>query len=198
MQWNMAFLELFLGGNARFVTWSQQPAAGTSRPTIALIESAKDDAYMFLIAGIGSNRTTRFRTAATVSTSAEVLRGGPEQLVWEQYKMNSSFSVIETIVRELEHKPGMLQHADGLPYDTGRLLTPAGFHYAEAPENLERYWRMHSETFQPRPFEGKWVRGEDGTTSVEVEVSAFSTTVVVARRAKTNGAGARPNTLVKQ
>ena len=93
--------------------------------------------------------------------------------------MNSSRSVVELIVRELTNKPGTLQHSDGLPYDFGRLLTPAGVKYAQKPENLERYWKMHADTFQPAPFEGTMAQDVDtGITTFNVEVSAGTVTVL--------------------
>jgi hypothetical protein len=93
--------------------------------------------------------------------------------------MNSSRSVVELLVRELTGRDGMLQHNDGLPYDTGRLLTPAGFAYAQAPANLERYWRMHADTFQPAKFQGSWeVADSVGTTTISVPISAGSVTVI--------------------
>ena len=208
--WNMAFLELFLGGQARFATWAvpaPSPTSpdgrtgtgtgtGTGAPTIALIESVKEGAYYALIAAVGHNRTARFRTSVSITTDAPFLTengamlepgGEGGALIWEQYVMNSSYSVIEAIVRELTERgePGMLAHDDGLPYDTGRLLTPAGRRYAEAPENLDRYWRMHAATFQPRPFEGSFVPRESGRGAggeLKLDVSAFSVTVVSARR----------------
>ena len=69
----------------------------------------------------------------------------------------------------------------GLPYDFGRLLTPAGLRYAEAPENLERYLAMHAATFKPVPFEGRWDHDEGtGQTTFHVDVSAASVTVISA------------------
>jgi hypothetical protein len=197
--WNMALLELFLGGEARFATWHLPPAPdtspghreppplanGTGWPMVSLIESVHEDEYFALVAGVGHNRTTPFSTQFELSTDAPLLLQHADELTWEQYKMNASYSVIETIVAELQGKPGTLLHNDGLPYDTGRLLTAAGREYAEAPENLERYWKMHSETFQPKPFEGTWSHDEEkGATKLSLEVEAYSVTVVSARRAR--------------
>ena len=75
----------------------------------------------------------------------------------------------------------MLQHNDRLPYDFGRLLTPAGFKYAEAPENLNRYWDLHRKTFQPGPFEGQWHHNKKSLeTEFKLTVSSSSVTVICA------------------
>jgi hypothetical protein len=188
----MAFLELFVGGKARFVTYDLPPSLPPSPPspptligaaplnsTVALIESVKADAYYLLVSALSSKRSAPFTTTVTVSTDAKILAGG--EITVEQYRMNSSRSVVETIVRELQGKPGMLIHNDGMAYDFGRLLTPAGLRYAQEPANLERYWALHAGTFKPEPFEGKVVHDSDGTATFEIPVTAASTTVLVAR-----------------
>jgi hypothetical protein len=81
-----------------------------------------------------------------VSTNTHVLFQEPEhqhhqqqqqqQLVVMQYTMNASRSVVELVVRELSGMPGMLLHTDGLPYDFGRLLTPAGLTYVIVPRTV--------------------------------------------------------------
>jgi hypothetical protein len=49
----------------------------------------------------------------------------------QQYRMNSTVSVLETLIRELQGQPGMLRSDDGLPYVFNKLLTPEGMAYAE-------------------------------------------------------------------
>ena len=187
--WAMAFLELFLGGQARFTTYDLPPEHGpaTNRrgggknSTVALIESVKEDGYFVMVAAVGAARNATWTTTVPVSTNAAMLvRHCPEKkMAVKQYTMNSSRSVVELIVRELTNKPGTLQHSDGLPYDFGRLLTPAGVKYAQKPENLERYWKMHADTFQPAPFEGTMTQDADtGITTFNVEVSAGTVTVL--------------------
>ena len=100
--------------------------------------------------------------------------------------MNSSVSVVETVVRELNAKGNASQyllHTDGLPYDFGRLLTPSGFNYVQSPENLERYWHMHKRTFEPVKWEGKWEQDPQRmTTTFNLQLEAPSVTVISARR----------------
>ena len=180
--WNMALLELFLGGKARFATYDLPPEPGCSayglNNTVAMIESDKPDEFLILISALACNRTAPFSTKVKWATDSAALRSG--KLAVEQYRMDSSVSVTETIIRELQDKPGTLIHNDSLPYDSGRLLTPAGRQYAESPANLERYWAMHAATFQPSAFEGSWARKGAGT-EFELEVAAASVTVVRAR-----------------
>jgi hypothetical protein len=183
--WNMAMLELFIGGNARVKTWlvvaQEYVPGGSGAPTIALIESVKDGEYYALVAALGRNRSTPFTTTVSWSTDAPALQSKHSS---QQWIMNSSHSVTETVLRELKDKPGMLLHDDGLPYDFGRLLTPAGQKYAEAPENLERYWKLQADAFQPSPFEGSVERGKkDGEMIVKLEVTAPSVTVFAAKKA---------------
>jgi hypothetical protein len=216
MAWNMAFLELFVGGKARFVTYDLPPSnlptpttrsalseqavpsqpnrqrdtendstgkkAGPLNSTVTLIESVKDAAYFLLVSALASNRSNPFHTTVTVKAEAPFFALGANVVV-QQYRMNSSRSVVETVVRELRGKPGLLLHDDGLPYDFGRLLTPAGFAYAQSPANLERFWHMHASTFKPELFEGKASLGAGGTCTFEVPVTAASVTVLVARSA---------------
>ena len=128
-----------------------------------------------LVASVGADRDHPFSTTVPLHVHSATALDGAAAV---QYRMDASVSVIETVVSELQGKPGMLQHSDGLPYDFGRLLTPAGFEYAQLPQNLERYWRMHARTFQPDPFDGKWRSTEDGIV-LEVTTTAPSVTVVV-------------------
>jgi len=171
--WNMAMLELFLGGQAKFSTYEIPLDGLPLNHSIATIESVVRGTYYALIAAVGADRSHPFQTTVPLHPRAE-LHGGRAQ----QYRMNASVSVVETVLRELSSKPGTLLHADGLPYDFGRLLTPQGFAYAQAPANLERYWRMHQATFQPSPFEGTW-RKVPGGLDLQVTVIAPSVTVVV-------------------
>ena len=180
--WNMALLELFLGGKARFATYDLPPEPGCSdyglNNTVAMIESDKPDEYLILISALACNRTASYSTKVKWATDSAALRSG--KLTVEQYRMDSSVSVTETIIRELQDKPGTLIHNDSLPYDSGRLLTPAGRQYAESAANLERYWAMHAATFQPSAFGGSWAR-KGARTEFELEVAAASVTVVRAR-----------------
>ena len=131
-----------------------------------------------MISALACNRTTPFSTTVKWATDSPALHSG--DLAIEQYKMDSSVSVTETIVKELQDKPGMLMHNDGLPYDFGRLFTPAGRKYAESAENLERYWRMHAATFQPAAYGGTWER-KGGQVEFGVEVTTASVTVLRVR-----------------
>lgn len=176
--WNMALLELFLGGDARVVTWSvaqdESVPGGSGAPTIALIESVMPSGEVYaLVAALGHNRTTPFTTTVSFSSSAHVLGLERAALTAQQWKMDASRSVTQTVLGELSGKEGMLINDDGLPYDFGRMLTPAGRKYAESPENLERYWQLQADTFKPGPFEGTVKKGV-----IELEVTAPSVTVV--------------------
>jgi hypothetical protein len=194
--WNMAMLEMFLGGRARYRTYNLMPAravqastASMLNGTITVIESVLPSGeYMALVAALGATRQSPFRTSFPLVTDAAALldisasAGG---LDVRQWRMNSSRSVVETIVRELsdKHDDQYLQHNDSLPYDVGRLLTPAGLAYVEAPENLERYWRMQEQTFEPAPFEGRWQQDMVATeTTFHLDLVAPSVTVISARR----------------
>lgn len=119
----------------------------------------------------------------------------------QQYRFDSNVSVVETVLRELRAKeratPGeegkYLKHGPtSLPYDFHEMLTPAGLVYAEALENLNRYYAMHAETFRPKPFEGSWAKPKTdeaaATTDFSVPVTAPSVTVVTARRRRRTGA----------
>lgn len=174
--WNMAMLELFLGGKARFRTFDQKRAGHPNR-MIGVIESVVNRTYYALVATVGSERKDAFTTEVELSTDA--FQSGSSRLQVEQYQMDSSVSVIETIVRELHDKPGMLIHNDSLPYDTGRLLTPEGFKYVEAPENLERYWKMHADTFKPNAYKGSW-HHTGGQTKFVFDTQAYSVVVIKA------------------
>ena len=103
--WDMALLELFIGGRPRFVAFDlvHPPAASTRasatstavrlNSTVAVIESAKggDELYV-LVAALGYDRSHRFRTAVQWNASANVAlldcAGAPVHV--EQYVMNSS------------------------------------------------------------------------------------------------------------
>ena len=177
--WNMAFLELFLGGKARFSTFDQVRRGHQNRK-LGMIESVVNGTYYALVAIVGSQRNDGFTTEVKLSTNA--FQDGGQKLQIEQYQMDSSVSVVETIVRELHGQPGMLLHNDSLPYDIGRLLTPQGVKYAEAPENLERYWKMHANTFKPSPYRGSWQRSGD-KIEFAFDAKAYSVVVIAARRA---------------
>jgi hypothetical protein len=201
--WNMALLELFVGGQATFSTFAREGQQlrrlQVGDDTVTVIESqfgGPQPRYLALVAGVASTRQGRWTTKVTLQTDAfESSSSSSSRVEVHQWRMNASYSVVETIVRELSDNkthPGTLLHADGLPYDFGRLLTARGMAYAEAPENLERYWAMHAGTFRPGPFEGTWRRrraagrGEQegrggGTTEFQLEVAASSVTVVSAR-----------------
>jgi hypothetical protein len=244
--WNMAFLELFIGGQPRFATFDlppvavaaagASPAAGVSAAptpagldtapagvsvgagvvlnnTIAVFESAKAGGELFLlVAALANDRNSPFQTTFQWNTSAlHDCNGGerseaarapagarpsagagaaaaapPGAVQVHQYRMNSSTSVVETIVADLAGKPGMLLRNDGLPYDLGRLLTPKGFAYVQRPENLDRYWEQQKRGFQPGDFEGNWSwadKGRSGSAEFQlrVELTAPSVTVLVAK-----------------
>jgi hypothetical protein len=141
-----------------------------------VIESTKGNTYYALVAALAYDREHPFQTTVKLNTEFDIASV-------QQYRMNSSVSVLETLIRELKDTPGMLQTDDGLPYEFHNLLTPKGFEYAQAPENLERLWSMHSGTFQPSPFDGTWARSADGTsTEIQIGVTAPVVTVVVAHR----------------
>ena len=169
----MAFLELFLGGDATFSTYELSQPGLPLNHTIALIESLVNGTYYVLIAALGADRAHPFRTSVPVR-----LHGSLDGAATHQYRMNSSVSVVETVLRELQSVPGTLLNTDGLPYDFGRLLTPKGFEYAESSSNLERYWRMHADSFKPSAFEGTWQRATGGL-ELQVTVTAPSVTVLV-------------------
>lgn len=171
--WNMALLELFLGGQATFTTYTLAHKRLPLNHSIATIESVVGGKYYVLVAAIAADRTHPFRTTVPLRPRARLTAKRAQQ-----YRMDASVSVVETVLRELQSRPGTLVHQDGLPYGFRRLLTPKGLAYAEAPENLERYWRMHRATFQPRPFEGSW-EATPGGLNLEVTVTAPSVTVVV-------------------
>jgi len=178
--WNMAILELFIGGRGRFATYDLPQADSNFNHSVAVVESVKDDVYYALVAAVASNRTNLFSTR--VSIEADAL--GADDVVVEQYVMSSERSVVETVIRELADKPGMLQHPDNpLPADFSKMLTHQGMAYAEQPENLERYWQMNIENLKPQPFEGTWSRDKRGRLHLHTTVDAFSVTVLVARPA---------------
>lgn len=174
--WNMAVLELFIGGRGRFVTYDLPQAGSVLNHSVAIIESVKEDAYYALVAAVASNRSNLFST--TVSIAADAL--GTGDVVVEQYQMNSERSVVETVIRELTGKPGMFQQTPVLPADFNKLLTPQGLKYVQQPENLERYWQMNADAFELKPFEGTWSRDDSGRLHLHAEVYAFSVTVFVA------------------
>jgi hypothetical protein len=160
-----------------------QPELGTADGTV--------------LTGSGHNRTTPFTTTVSFSSSAPSLK--ETAVAAQQWKMNASRSVTQTVLAELAGKEGTLIHDDGLPYDFGRMLTPAGRAYAgrhscifscsfpwdflsifgadlelpEDPENLERYWQLQADSFKPEPFEGKIQNGV-----IELKVTAPSVTVI--------------------
>lgn len=178
--WNLAILELFIGGRGRFATYDLPQAGSVLNHSVAVIESVKDDAYYALVAAVASNRSNLFST--TVSLAADAL--GTGDVVVEQYQMNSERSVVETVIRELTGQPGMFQEpGQTLPADFKKLLTPQGLKYVQQPENLDRYWQMNADAFKLMPFEGTWSRDNRGRLHLHAEVYAFSVTVFVARPA---------------
>jgi hypothetical protein len=80
--WAMAFLELFLGGQARFATYDLPPEHGPAtnqrgggkNSTVALIESVKDDNYFVMVAAVGAARNATWTTTVPVSTNAAMLQ----------------------------------------------------------------------------------------------------------------------------
>ena len=176
--WNMALLELFVGGRARFTTLALP--VGRNH-TIAVIESVQEgDTYYALIAALGADRAHAFETEVELALprahSVMLGRGAVQQ-----WRFDGSVSVVETLLAELKDRDGMLALDDGLPYDFPTLLTAAGKAYAEQPANLERYWAMHTATFQPSPFQGTWTAQPGHGTTFHVPVTAPSVTVIAAR-----------------
>lgn len=178
--WNMAILELFIGGRGRFATYDLPVAGSALNHSVALIESVKEDAYYALVATVASDRSNLYRT--TFDLVADAL--GTSDVVVEQYLMNSERSVVETIIRELTGKPGMFQQPEQpLPADLRTLLTPEGQKYVQQPENMDRYWQMNKDAFKLVPFKGTVSRNSRGQLHINAEVYAFSVTVFVARPA---------------
>jgi hypothetical protein len=177
--WNMALLELFTGGRASFAVYEIPHAPLPLNHTVGLIESVDmNGTYFALVAAVGADRSHPFRTIVPLRPALRL-----DASRAQMYQMNSSVSVVECVLRELRHRPGMLQHDDGLPYDFGRLLTAQGRAYAEAPENLERYWRMHANTFKPYAFIGTWRQNRTReATDLDLPVTAPSVTVLVVPR----------------
>lgn len=186
--WNMALLELFLGGQASFRTFQlppppAAPGASLDRPTnhtVAVIESVLvGDTYYALVAALGADREHPFQTEVTLTLPAGrgAVRGGVQQSV-QQYRFDGSVSVVETLLAELANQSGALSFSDGLPYDFPVMLKPAGMAFAEA--NIDRLWAMHRETFRPAPFEGTWEAAAGGTT-FRVPVTAPSVTILATK-----------------
>jgi len=165
--------------------------------TLGIVESrlaangTQPATYFALVAAVGATRAANWST--TVSLSAHGGGGGgggaagggrlltfPHGATVQQWRMDAGSSVVETLLRELRAQPGgtTLQHDDGLPYDFGRMLTPAGYAYAQRAENLERFWAMQAATFQPAPFEGVATPGAGGALALAFEVAPASVTVV--------------------
>lgn len=177
-----------------------QGAQGGAPPRVALndtlgiVESrlaangTQPATYFALVAAVGATRAANWST--TVSLGAHGGGGGgaaggsgrllsfPHGATVQQWRMDSGSSVVETLLQELRAQPGTLQHGDGLPYDFGRMLTPAGYTYAQRAENLERFWAMQAATFQPAPFEGVATPGAGGALALAFEVAPASVTVV--------------------
>merc|ERR1712029_94328 len=101
--------------------------------------------------------------------------------------MNSSRSIVETVIKELADQPDMFQYPHArLPSDFGgsrSLLTPKGLEYVQQPRNLERYWGMNVKNFQPGNFDGNITRGPDGHVTLDVKIDSFSVVVVGVRAA---------------
>ena len=197
--WDMALLELFIGGVPRYATFDLMMPSKTSsvkrkdvqatpssgevklNGTIAIIESAVgDDELYVLVSALGVKRESPFRTTIMWNTSGALHSCVGGAVAMQQYVMNASTSVIETVVRELTGTPGMLIHDDGLAYSFSKLLTPAGIAYVQQPENLERYWDMQAKGLQPTAYEGalKWSSKD---LELTFDVTAPSVTVVVAK-----------------
>jgi len=183
--WNMAILELFLGGNARFTTYDKvNPSAEIGeRGSVALIESIKADVHYIMLAGVGANRYDNYFTFVPVTIDPP---GGGDVTI-EQYKMSSETSVIEMIIRELSSQPSMFKNPDKpLPADFNHLLTAEGLKYVQRPENLERYWAQNVDNLQAKPYTGEWSRLADGRVSMHPQVDAYSVTVLVVKAAGCN------------
>ena len=192
--WNAALLELFLGGAATFRVLDyvdgngdgggargEAPARVALNSTLGIVESghAANGTYHALVAAVGAERNASWSTTVELrAAAASAPLAFPHGATVQQWRMDASVSVVETLLRELREEPGTLLHADGLPYDLGRMLTPAGFEFAQRPENLERYWRMHAATFKPAPFEGVATPGAGGTLALAFQVASASVTVI--------------------
>ena len=152
--------------------------------------------YLALVAALGPDRQHPFRTTfpltsdavelltTTTTTTTESGSAATASLDVRQWRMNSSVSVVETVLRELRAKPNRkdyLLHDDNLPYDFRDLLTSLGLEYVEKPENLDRYWKQHAQTFQPSPFEGTWEQHMH-TTTFHLDLTAPSVTVISAKK----------------
>ena len=196
----MALLELFIGGeNAAVTTYAHVPAAAAAaaalgngdfplNDSVATIETVVNGTYYALVAAVATARAHPFTTTVRLMMPLDDGHGGGgfDGAAAAQYRMDASVSVVDAVLRELHDRPGTLQRDDGLPYDFGALLTPAGLTYVQQPATLERLWRMHADTFKPAPFEGGWTRAADGRTRLDVEVTAPSVTVVVVPPARSS------------
>jgi len=150
--------------------------------SIGVIESVVKDettgatTYYAMVGAISSMRDQHWTTTVQLSTAA--FRGVTlPRFRLQQYRMNSSMSATETVLRELKGQSDMLQKKDGLPYAFNEMLTAKGMEYAE--KNIDRLWAMHAGTFRPRPFEGAWQHDAvRGRTSLSINVTDASVTVV--------------------
>ena len=95
--WNMALLELFVGGRASFSTL----ALPTGRNhTIAVIESVQEgDTYYALVAALGADRAHTFETEVELALPrAHSVVLGRDAV--QQWRFDGSVSVVETLLAE--------------------------------------------------------------------------------------------------
>jgi len=186
--WSMALLELFKGGRASFTLLElpeeklKKHSMRAQNNSIGVIDSVVQAeatgmvTYYAMIGAIASTRDQHWSTTVELSSDAFSSMEQP-QLTLQQYRMNSTVSATETVLRELKGQAGMLQEDDGLPYDFKRMLTSQGMAYAE--KNIDRLWKMHASTFQPSSYEGTWQHdAASGQTTLRIDVSSASVTVV--------------------
>lgn len=169
--WSMGLLEMFLGGShATFQTFRRaantmkQNIYGVDIVTVLESQQVEKQQYLMMAAAVaGQGRTGTWTTKVTVSTNMfqQVISDSRKRgLNWkvkvQQWVMNTNNSVTEEVLRDLKGRPGMFQQNDGLPYRFDKMLTRQGMEYVESGENLNRYWKMHADSFQPQQFEGAW------------------------------------------
>jgi hypothetical protein len=169
--WSMGLLEMFLGGShATFQTFRRaantmkQNIYGVDIVTVLESQQVEKQQYLMMAAAVaGQGRTGTWTTKVTVSTNMfqqVILDSRKRGLNWkvkvQQWVMNTNNSVTEEVLRDLKGRPGMFQQNDGLPYRFDKMLTRQGMEYVESGENLNRYWKMHADSFQPQQFEGAW------------------------------------------
>merc|ERR1712107_240264 len=150
---------------------------GTLNSSIAIIESVQQDTYYAMVAAVGFNRSQLFQTWVPIDFDSTKIGSG--EVTVKEYRMNSSRSVVETVISDLADKPEFFQEPHSrLPNDLKKMLTKDGLSYVLQPENLERYWQMNAANFRPHTFDGTWTRSADGQVHLHVRLEAFSVVVI--------------------